>query len=152
MNPFTAPQKRRLTSLFGLLALVAITGSLALDRSANADTNLLLQQPNLSTVNPAASPFGDHKTYTEISTSPDEKGVYGFLNDFNSLLFVFAGAFAILAFFAGAYSYFLSGGNEENMKKGRTQMLGSVIAFIIIAGAAGVVSIAEKLFKSGKPF
>ena len=152
MSPFTAPQKRRLTSLFGLLALVAIAGALALNRSVSADSNLLLQPPGLTPANnPAASPF-DQKAYTEIVSLPNEKNANGLLNEFRAILFRFAGGLTILAFFGGAYTYFLSGGNEEAINKGRTQMIGSLIAFVIIAGAVGAVSIFEKLFRTGKPF
>ena len=152
MTSLSAPQQRRLTSLFGLLALVAIAGALALNHSATAASSL--SDPPQIPTNVAQQPkaYGDH-AYTEILCIPKNTATCtGFLNDFNTTLVAFAGTFAILAFFGGAYTYLLSGGNEENIKKGTHQMIGSIVAFAIIVFAELFVGIADKLFQTGKPF
>ncbi len=155
---------RRLNGLFGLLALVAIAGAIALNQPASADkpcstgapganaspTTLLLQDPAQCLPNPAQSPFTG-KTYDTLVAVPKTTGTSGFLNDLPKLLVGFAGAFAILAFFGGAYTYFLSGGNEDHMTKGRHQMLGSILAFAVIVTAEAIVGIVAKLFATGKP-
>ncbi len=134
--PFTPiPQvvRHRLTTLMVGLVVVAIAGGLALQQSATADIPSFQQPPNLA--NPTK-----YKTLTDV------------LPSVQSLLLKFVGAVTLLAFMAGAYSYFLSGGNEEQLNKGRQQMVGSLIAFFIVVAAAGIVSIFEKLFKTGHPF
>lgn len=163
MSLLPVPQKRRLTSFLGLLALVALAGALALNQPASADkvcptgapgkdatpTTLLLQDPAQCLPNPAQSPFTGKRYDTLIEISGSK--ATGFLVDFKKLLIGFAGAFAILAFFGGAYTYLLSGGNEDHMTKGRHQMLGSILAFAVIISAEAIVGIFEKLFATGTP-
>ena len=46
--------------------------------------------------------------------------------------------------------YFTSGGNEEQIEKGKTQMVGSVIALFIVLAASGIILEVSKFFSSGK--
>jgi hypothetical protein len=127
--------RQRLTALLTGLLVLAVGGGIYLTQSPTADVPRL--DPSVVQGTPGQPAFGDLvAAFNRISDS--------FLK--------FVGIAALLAFLAGAYSYFLSGGNEDAINKARTQMVGSVIALFIVVAASGIVSIFTNFFKTpGSP-
>jgi hypothetical protein len=129
--------RRRLTTTFVALFALAIFGGVMLQTQLKADSNI----PALN-----ASDFVDP---AKGANPTKYTNIMAVITDVMGFLIKFVGVAAIFAFLAGAYSYFLSGGNEEQMNKGRTQMLGSFVALFIVLAGGAIVGIFVNFFKVG---
>ena len=67
------------------------------------------------------------------------------------ILTAFIGVGTLFGFLLGAYMYFTSGGNEEQMEKGKTQMVGSVVALFIVLSAGGLIALISNFLTNGTP-
>ncbi len=129
--------RRRLTTTLVALFAVAVIGGVFLQNQPNAASNI--PELNPSTLVNSSGGVNPTKYVNIVSV----------LKDVTDYLIKFVGIAAIFAFLAGAFSYFLSGGNEEQMNKGRTQMLGSFVALFIVLAGGAIVSIFSNFFRDG---
>jgi|GEM_PF-5884165 len=77
---------------------------------------------------------------------------FGTVKDFIAyiprVLFYFIGVASLFGFLVGAYTYFVSDGKEDMLEKGKAQMVGSIIALIIVLSAAAIVAGASQFAKT----
>lgn len=102
------------------------------------------------TARPSADEFLDTAPQDLLVNPTDYTVVAQVGEELPGFLVKFVGVGAIFAFFAGAYAYFLSGGSEDQINKGRMQMVGSVIALFVVIFAERIVNVFVTFFATGK--
>lgn len=131
------PVRRRLTTLLVALFGVAIVAGNLLQTQVSAD---------IPPLNPAEAVESLTKGGNNPTSYPTLLPV---VTDVSGYLVKFVGVAAIFAFLAGAYSYFLSAGNDEQLQKGRNQMVGSMVALFLVISATAIVDIFVNFFRTG---